>query len=227
MQHLTIIIPTKNRLEKLYRCLNSIPREPWITVMVACDGNPDASEALEVSRISPRCDMVVWCRQDMGVVARGNLVIPMVQDGLMGLADDVEFLPGTLEKAREIFNREFPDDDGVLGWHQEGLPGYCPTAICMIGQKFLCRYPGKQPMFPGYYHFCSDTEIYHLANKLGKFRFAGKDIAVFHHQGGYEGRPFDQTHHDSRVKQRDDAALYEQRQKAGLIWGFKNGDSED
>lgn len=222
MEQITVFINTKNRLQHLQRCLSSIPPEPWIQVIVACDGNVDASEVLQISRLSLRPDMIVWCREDMGVVARANLIAPLVQDGLMGIPDDVEFFTDTLFRAREMFNREFPNDDGILGLHQEGLPGYCPTAISLMGQKFLQRYPGKRFCYPGYYHFCSDTEVYHHAKTLGKFKFAGNDIKVYHHQPGYEGRELDPTWHASRIHQREDAQLFESRQAAGMIWGLSD-----
>ena len=130
----------------------------------------------------------------------------------------MEILPGSMEKALEKFNQEFPDDDGVLGFHQIGLPGYCPTGVCLIGQKFLNRYSNKWPLCPEYYHF-GDPEIYDLANKLGKFRFAGEGVTVFHHQAGYEGRPLDQTHHDARLHQQEDSDLRVKRQQEGKIWG--------
>jgi hypothetical protein len=216
MKQITILIPTRNRLDKLRCCLASIPAHPWIQVVVACDG--DALTAKELSTgLAPyqRVDMVIFNREHVGSIKLCNLLTPMAQDGLLPVCDDMELHAGAIETAMERFNDAFPDDDGVLGFHQTIIAGYAPTGVCLIGQKFLRRYPGKQLFCPEYDHY-GDVEIYDLAEKYGKFQFGGKGVAVNHwHEK-------DQTHRDGQRANGDDRQLRAARQENGLIWGNLN-----
>jgi hypothetical protein len=141
----------------------------------------------------------------------------MANDGLLPLCDDMEILPGAIEKALESFNRHFPDDDGVLGFHQEGIPHYSPGAIFLMGERFLNRYPGRRIFYPGYWHF-GDSEVMLLAETLGKFHFEPQ-AAVYHHHPGIHKDEVDMTHQDARKKRQEDQELALERQNKGEIWG--------
>jgi hypothetical protein len=222
MTKITIIIPTRNRFPELLRLLASISSLKWIEIIVGIDGDLDTlmslTDLMRIGKSFRTPDLVIYSPIHIGSMALSNRLSSLVTDGVIPTCDDMEFLPGIIEGALDIFNQNFPDDDGVLGLHQEGLPSYCPTGICLMGQRFLSRYPNKWLFCPEYYHF-GDVEIYHLAAKLGRFQAGGKEIAVLHHQAGYEGRPLDQTHHDARVKQREDSELRIKREQEGKIWG--------
>lgn len=211
MKHITIIIPTRNRLEKLWSCLEAIPEESGIKVIVGCDGDPDTATEL-LSPVYRPVDLVVVSREHIGSLRLCNLMTPMAEDGLLPLCDDMEFIPGALTRALEKFNQAFTDDDGVLGLHQEGISSYAPTGVCLIGRKFLSRYPGKQLFNTDYGHF-GDVEIYELAHKLDRYEFGGKEVAVYHHHEE------DQTHCESRRCKKVDEVLRQKRRESGLIWG--------
>ena len=80
-------------------------------------------------------------------------------DGFIGLCDDVELLPNTLEKAVLLHNQKFFDTDGVVGFAQD-CPGYPRYTFkwfgqTLIGRKFVERYrdANYQICCPDYYHF--------------------------------------------------------------------------
>ena len=210
MKHITIVIPTRNRLMKLRKCLSAIPQLPWVSVIVGVDGDLDTMLSLELNH---PFQLAVYSSKHIGSMRTCNLITPMVGDGLLLLCDDMELLPGALEEALSAFNEAFPDDDGVLGFHQEGISSYAPTGVCLMGAKFLSRYPGKQVFNPEYGHF-GDVEIYELAAKLDRYKFGGKEVAVYHHHEE------DQTHHEGRKSKVADATLRRTRREAGEIWGL-------
>lgn len=212
MDHITIAIPTRNRLGKLAECLRVIPREPWVRVVVGCDGDFRTAQALTNAE-GDFPHILVISPEHIGSMALCNLMSPLAEDGLLCLCDDMFILPGALEAAIERFNAVFPDDDGVLGIHQTGISSYAPTGVCLMGKKFLDRYPGKQVFNTAYGHF-GDVEIFELANKLGKYKFGGQEVAVYHHHEE------DQTHHDGRKHKVHDAKLRQERRDAGQIWGL-------
>jgi hypothetical protein len=194
------------------RCLECIPRHPWVKVVVGCDADSWTAQNLVHPLVGTPPDFTLWSKKHLGSMRLCNLLAASVEDGLIPLCDDMELLPGALEKALEKFNQEFPDDDGVLGFHQEGLTSYAPTGLFLMGQKFLARYPGKQVFNTTYAHF-GDVEIYELAHKLGKFKFGGKEVAVYHRHEE------DGTHKESRKIKAIDAALRKDRRESGQIWG--------
>lgn len=218
MDSITVIIPTRNRAGKLRRCLEAIPLEPWIKVIVGCDGDPGMAIALLVSKSPYRpVDLVVTSRKQIGSIAMRNLLAPMAEDGLLQLCDDMDLQPGAIEKALDSFNRHFPDDDGVLGIHQEGINSYHPTGVYLMGQRFLQRYPSKQILFPGYRHFGAQ-EIHRLAESLGKFHLE-REAAVYHHHPGAHKSEADSTHQESQMCKEQDRELSLERQREGKIWG--------
>jgi hypothetical protein len=218
MDNITIIIATRNRAGKLRRCLASIPLEPWIKVIVGCDGDPGMAVALLVSKSPYRpVDRVISSRGHIGSIAMRNLMAPMAGDGLLQLCDDMDVQPGAIEKALDSFNRHFPDDDGVLGIHQEGINSYHPTGVFLMGQRFLQRYPGKRILCPDYRHYGAQ-EIHRLADSLGRFAFE-PEAAVYHHHPGAHKDQVDQTHQESQMCKEQDQVLSLERQRGCKIWG--------
>lgn len=218
MDQITIIIPTRNRLQKLVRCLQSIPDHPGLKVIVGCDGDFTTAQALETG-LAPfqKVDLVLWTRENIGSLAICNMMAPMIPDGLLPLCDDMELKPGAIEAALEVFNRLYSDDDGVVGFAQEGIPSFGPTAVSLIGRRFLDRYPGRRLFYPGYRHY-GDQEIFLLADSLGKFHHEPAAV-VYHYHPGIHKIESDQTHQETQMCKEKDQELAKKRREAGLIWG--------
>jgi len=220
MKHITILIPTRGRIEKVKKTLESIPELDYIDTMIICDNcyetlefvrklnNPKIYAAAVVSRHG----------EFVGSVACKNTYSSDVEDGLLYATDDIIFQENAIQSAFECFNKNFPDDDGVVGFVQKGN-AFHPTGVGLVGQKFLRRYPDKKLFFPGYFHFACQ-EIYDLCQKLGG-RFVQEEQAVVLHKHPCNYREeMDQTHKDARIRKREDHALIKERKAKGLIWGY-------
>ena len=213
MNDITVIIPTRNRLEKLRDTLDTIPRCDWIHIKIVCDGDAETFEAIQAMRrpdIEP-----TYVKGHMGSVYCRNLVAPDTPDGLLYATDDVNFIDGAFEIYRDDFNAAFPDDDGVLGIKQH--TNSCKTGVALIGQKFLDRYPGRCPFNPDCWHF-SAHEVGWLAEKLNKFAYC-EGALIFHRSPNRNKALIDQTHWDARHFKEHDMKLRDERLAAGKTWG--------
>lgn len=217
MKRLDMIIPTRNRIEKLLRCLKTIPKEAEgveIVVTVVCDN--DSKTAHELIRNS-EVDRIYFVRKHSGSVYCRNLITQTVEDALIYGVDDIEFLPGSIELAIKRMKKIFPDGDGVVGFNYVNGPHQSKTATCLVGQKFLRRYPQRKLFFPKYFHF-SCQEIERLATKLGKLHFE-ENAKVFHHSPIRTEGNMDKTHEEGRKMRKQDRHLSSTRRAKGFIWG--------
>ena len=224
MNHITIVIPTRNRLDKLENTLATIPRVPWITTAVCCDDDLRTYEAM--SREHP--EVVPWLfSPHRGSVYCRNEVIRQTADGVLYAVDDIEFQPGSIEAALFRFNERFPDDDGVVGFSQiEAGQNWHPTGIALVGSRFIDRYPERRLFFPDYWHFAAQ-EVHWLAEPLGLFIQPAEALILHNHpmfakrlgSRDLEQCRMDHTHHEARVKAAQDTRLKEKRKAAGLVWG--------
>lgn len=217
MNHVTLVIPTRNRLGKLRQTLNTVPDVPWLHVLVICDGDSSTYDALRRQPRYPRV-RVELLPSHSGSVAARNAFIPECQDGVLYGVDDIDFLPGSIEAAFGAFNERFPDDDGVVGFCQVGHHNWHKSGVALLGRRFLDRYPGRQPFFPGYWHFAAQ-EIAWLADKVGRFHQCERAEIRHHHPDLAGDHLKDQTHREARKHGERDRALRRERQREGLIWG--------
>ena len=215
MNRITVVIPTRNRFAKLEVALASIPTGPDLNVVVICDGDPKTHEALTANE-RPYLQ-VFQTDARRGAVYCRNLVSPLVEDGLLYATDDIEFLPGAIERAWQTFNQEFPDDDGVVGFHQ--LEPHHPAGVALVGKTFLDRYPRRKLFCPEYDHFACQ-EVFWLAQRLNRFYYDEQAKLKHFHPGFYKDR-IDETHADARAFRKRDHELIALRQAEGLIWGLQ------
>jgi len=215
LKYITIAIPTRNRLDKLIRLVNSIPKEDYISVIVCCDDDDETYR--ELNKTNPGIDVLLRSDGHIGCAACHNVMGGFATDGLMYLTDDTELYPDTIKNALAEYNEYFPDDDGMMGIPQDRIASG-NSATALLGKNFLSRFTDNQFSYPGYWHF-SDMEVLALAEKLGKFQLS-KTARVIHYHPDDLVTPKDQTHFDARIRKGEDFDLFRDRQKAGLIWGF-------
>jgi len=218
VKHIDIIIPTRNRWEKLQRCLKSIPRQAprvILSVIVVCDGDIETAQRL-MAMSDGLVNRVIFVQEHSGSVFCRNLVTQTVEDALIYGVDDIEFMPGSIELAIERLREYYPDGDGVVGFNYVGS-SQSKTATCLVGQKFLLRYPQRKLFYPDYFHF-SCQEIDRLAAKLGKLHFEEK-AEVHHYHPAWNRSEMDKTHAEARVHRESDLGLSSKRKAKGLIWG--------
>ncbi|MBE3109325.1 MAG: glycosyltransferase family 2 protein [Acidobacteria bacterium] len=213
MQYVDLIVPTRGRHAKLAKMLESVPREAagkQINVIAAFD----ADERLAHDRIN---QVFVIVGKRIGSVAIRNRVTALALDAVLMATDDVIFEAGAIEAAVLAMEERFPDGDGVVGFVQTNHKSYSPTGVCLVGQNFLRRYPGKQLYFPGYFHFACQ-EIERLARSLDKLHVEPKAQLFHAHPSTGDGK-MDRTHREARVHKAQDQALSKTRREAGLTWG--------
>lgn len=214
LKHIDIVIPTRNRYEKLMKTLKSIPDN--IGVYIIFDGDSKTYNLLQDKKLYTTKFLVSL---NMGAVYCRNQVIKHCKDGVLYATDDIIFEPNSIESAFNALNTHFPDDDGVVGFVID-LPDWHPTGVALVGQKFLRRYPQKQLFNPDYFHF-SCQEIYWLAKKLGKFYQEPKAVIKHYHPCFYK-EEMDKTHEEARIYREKDHILMRKRKAKGLIWGDVN-----
>jgi len=217
MKYVEVIVPTRNRAEKLERMLKSVPETAAgkkINITIICDG--DFRTAAKYAADKSISD-VVFLPKRIGSVAARNLITPQTKDAVLMATDDIEFYPGSIGAAIRAFEVRFPDDDGVVGFTQVNHKSFSGAGVCLVGQKFLQRYPGKQLYFPGYFHFACQ-EIERLATSLGKMHIE-PEAKLFHfHPSTGDGKR-DRTHDEARRHKAKDQQLSKARREAGLTWG--------
>jgi len=219
MRSLTIVIATRHRQEKLEKTLNSIPIHDWIDLIIVCDGDVETYQWLNGNKDRYNPMYTLLLPKHVGSVAARNRVTPSIQDGFLWATDDIIFKEGSIESAFKTFNKYFPDDDGVVGFVQE--PGdFHPTGVGLMGLRFLMRYPGMKPFYPGFYHFACQ-EILYLAD--GRFEQDPNAVVIHKHPDAHPEEK-DITHVEARRYKAQDMALIADRKNQNLVWGRDDED---
>jgi len=219
MKYIDLIIPTRNRWEKLQRCLQSIPKtlsQVGLNIIIICDGDRETAERLIVSN-NGQVGRIVFVTDHSGAVFCRNLVTQCAEDAVLYATDDIEFKLGAIEAAADAMREQFPDDDGVVGFNQIGKQTFSKTGVALVGQQFLCRYPDKKLFYPEYFHF-SCQEIERLASKLGKLHFEER-ARLYHYHPNWERTEMDKTHSEARVYRGKDLGISRKRRANKIIWG--------
>lgn len=221
MKSIDLIIPTRNRLQKLERCLRSIPSTANgipIRVTVVCDGDQVTAQCLQAE---PNSIRVIHVKDHSGSVYCRNLVSQTVEDALLYATDDIKFKENSIAMAAKEMEKHFPDGDGVVGFNQINAKKFSIAGVALMGQKFLRRYPDRKFLFPGYFHF-SCQEVEYLGKKLGKIMLA-KKARIIHYHPSFMKSESDDTHREARKYRKLDRKLSNQRHAKGLIWGDNSG----
>lgn len=223
MKHIDIIIPTRNRYEKLCRCIRSIPKSIDTishSIIVICDGDHDTTEQL-IKDNNGLVAKIIYVRDHRGSVFCRNLATQTVEDALIYATDDIEFKKGAVDAAIKAMHEYFPDEDGVIGFNQINAKSFSKAGVGLVGQKFLRRYPNRKLFYPEYFHF-SCQEIERLGIKLGKLHLA-EAAGIHHYHPSKNANERDVTHVEARQYRATDKMLSSQRRADKLIWGDDDG----
>jgi len=219
-----VIIPTRGRIGKLHKVLDSIPESMgglyqtvFIEKVVISDACPQT--VIEIIQLRPDVGRLIYVRDHKGAVFCRNLATQTAEDMVLYATDDITFQEGSIGSATKSLFELFPDGDGVIGFLQENAPNrnFNPAGVGLVGQKFLQRYPQKKLFNPRYFHFACQ-EILWMAQKYD--RFALDELArIYHFHPAFYPNLKDQTHSDARIHHQRDHALIKKRRKEGKIWG--------
>ena len=219
MSPIELIVPTRNRREKLVRMLNSVPAEANgapVEVVIVCDGDRETERFL-LSLGNPAF-RVVLVAEHRGAVYCRNLATSVSRGAVLYATDDIEFEKGAIDRAARELAERFPDEDGVIGFAQSGNGKYSHAGVALVGRAFVARYPGRQLFYPGYFHFACQ-EVLRAAETLGRFYFCEAARLVHFHPSFNAGHK-DRTHVEARVRRGRDKTLSFSREAAGLTWGI-------
>ena len=224
MRPLTIVIPTRNRIDKLLATLDTIPHHDWLTVHIVCDGDEATYNTLqnkiEKADIRAKYINTTLIPEHSGAVKCRNAVLENIDSDVIYATDDILFSDGAIERAAETSMLAFPNGDGVVGFVQN--QSHHPTGVALVGGAFLNHYPSHHLFYPHYYHFAAQEVLWYCKyreEKEGKTFFIIEDRARLNHRHpGFNRNEMDSTHVDARIRRDSDLGLSMRREQQGLVW---------
>jgi len=220
---LDIVIPSKNRKEKLQKCLNSL----FLSGKDILDLNIflylSSKEEYDYYRFlfSNIRQIIVRRIADYRVPDFWNAFLCQCEsDAMMYINDDIEFLEETIPIVLENYYSRFPDYDGVMGLNQVNItdPNKVEAAFGVIGLKYADRFPDRQVFPPCYNRFYGDFELWLYAREINKFYFC-EEARILHHHPSTNRSLEDSTHIDVRKWLAKDRAIFNLRKEKQLLWG--------
>jgi len=225
---LDIIIPTKNRLNKLKVCLDSVKEaikeipEVQVTTNIYVDTAEEVMPVLlliqEYSTKNSRVFVAVMEKEYRAARFWNSYLQNIQAEVLCYLNDDIKLDKNCLIegiKALETLHL-----DGVVGFYQSNQIGTtnCNAAFGLIGSKFADRFPDRQVFCEDYYCLYLDEELMKYASSINRFIGSTKSTLEHYHPVFTKEKP-DETHiHNRRYKQRD-IKIYNIRKAKNLVWG--------
>ena len=218
---LDIVIPSRNRLKKLYDCIDSIREAVKEIPEVECTIHifVDFGESL----FDVVSDMDIFIVHTLEEEYRAPLfwnkyLKTMEADVLCYLNDDIKLDKYCLKEALSFLKGL--DYDGVIGLNQSNQTGTtnCSAAFGMIGSKFADRFPNREVFCPDYYCLYLDEELMKYAQSLNKFIFCNSAKLEHYHPSFTKEKP-DDTHIHNRRHKQIDIEIYNLRKEKNLLWG--------
>lgn len=227
-ERLNIVVPTRNRFDKLVEMLKTIPQYEWMELHLGFDGDRTSFEWFSQNSGYWKGEKanLYFSPTQIGSIKMRNMMTAHCEGAILWATDDIKFRRGSIEAAWSRLWIAFPDGDGVVGFrviNAKPLTNFCWTGVGIMGGKFLARYPKKMISFPGYFHF-GTREIETLSKRLKKL-WREPDALIFHDHPDFNPKAMDATHMEARAHHEQDVRIKKDRLKQGLIWGF--GDETD
>ncbi len=171
--HVTIIIPTRNRLERLKWCLQQIAvntHYPNYDVVVIVDDDPQTAQWAGSLRQKGRWRVVVNEKQREWVACTIGGVSLAIDDYIVYFADDVEVERGWLTEAMKTMLSSFGDGVGLVSF-QDGIQNENLAPHGLVSKR-MAEYFGGDLFHPGYRHYYGDTELTAKAKALNRFAYS-------------------------------------------------------
>ena len=220
--NLELVIPSKGRIEKLERCVNSIfhsAKNVPITLRLCFSVQKEFDYFQTLIGNLP--NVIIELLTSYRVPEFWNSCLNKTDaDALCYLNDDILLFEDTLEVAIGEFKKFFPDYDGVLGLRQANLPGSQAVegAFGIIGKKYTERFPEGMVWCPDYNRFYCDHELWQFAKRIDKFQFCiPARIEQLH--PAFTKEPNDETHIDVRKWWKIDHTTHTRRKHLNYLWG--------
>lgn len=205
--HIDIIIPTFDRVELLRKTIASIKSGTYkdVSIFIVVDGNRKMiGEFIDLDVA------VIYNPKRMDYVYSFNRAMTYAMgETVLNFSDDLKFYPGCMESAVGAMKRNFPDGDGAVALRQHQKKG--GAAFCLMGRKFIDRFPNNAVYCPDYIHYYVDREFEHFTMKANLLYRCNE--AIIEHWRG-----MDKTRELAREVKGHDKAVWTKRQE-GLLWG--------
>jgi hypothetical protein len=226
MLRIEIVIPTRDRLEKLIKCLGSIEEakkqiEEHNLFVYVYSSSEKEYRKIDYLVKGYRWILTRFLKEEYNASTFWNRHLKEFRgDVFYYINDDTVLAPDCLKNSIESMNSHFPDLDGVIGINQENIPinQQCKSAFGAIGSEFVERFPDRQVFMPKYKRFYLDTELYEYSSKINKFYF-DETAKLLHMHPAFNSKWMDETHTNVRKHLSKDKKLYEERQREHLLWG--------
>ena len=182
---ISIIIPTKDRWEKLQNCLKAIKDNTKVSheVIIICDGDLKTFEKLKGKKHIIAYNSVpqeyFHCINQGCMVATGDYIVY--------LADDVRVRLNWDKECIKAFEDNFKDGIGLVGMRSDLGEGETHAPHGLVSKKMVFM---NTCLFPNVYkHYFGDTELSLRMQKIGKY-ITTKEI-VFNHDHKSKDKKFD------------------------------------
>jgi len=164
----SIIVPTKNRWEKLLRTLKAIKNNTTISheVIIIFDGDIENSKKLVKEKeknykiLCNNQSQEYWHCINQGCYLSSG-------DYIVYLADDIRPRKNWLKHSIEIFEKNFKDGIGLVGLRTDIGEGITHAPHGMVSRKFVAMKGYLAP--PVYKHYFCDTELSLRMQKIDKY----------------------------------------------------------
>jgi len=189
----TVLIPTKNRPDKLLRCVGSLPVSVRVSIHATCE--KDLPRA-----ILDRTNTTISFGPE-NVVSAFNLLAQSSAGNVLYASDDAEFTPDCIPEAEAAL---------LTARHMVGLKVVNmkanKDAFALVGREMIQE---RGHLFdPRFIHFFSDTELGLYAERRGLFVHCPTAHIINHHPSS--SGEYDATHRDLRmVKWRHDKKVWD------------------
>ena len=216
-----IIIPSKNRKQKLVECINSILLNNIIDLKI----NIYLSLVEEYNYF---CDLFHNI-DEISINLLDTYKVPefwnmclnhMTSDIMVYINDDVLFYQNTLENIIKYYKLYFPNYDGLMGLNQSNLKSTTnvDAAFGIIGKNFKKYFRNGTVWCNDYHRFFADKELELYAKSINKFVYS-RECEIIHQHPSINKNWEDETHLDVRKYLARDRETFKKRQALGLLWG--------
>ena len=186
---ISIIIPTKDRWDKLQATLKAIKDNSTdYEVIVIFDGDKEGFEKLAKQKKDKNIKVVYnseskeyWhCINQGCFLASGDYIIY--------LADDIRPMKGWLEELKFTFEKNFPDNLGLVALRTDLGEGITHAPHGMLSRKFIASQGYLSPP-DAYWHYFADTELSLRMQMMKKYVCTEK--VVCYHDKPVKDKKFD------------------------------------
>lgn len=184
MEEVTIIIPTRNRFERLLRTLDSIEKNTYekIKVLIICDQDEETYYKLihpSNSLLKRRKDQYQVILTDVNVEWVAGIRLGIEKAGSEFIfygADDLIFYKDSIELAMKCFSRHFTDEIGLIKIND--LLNYGVATHGLTTKKTVRMFNGFSR---DYVHYYADTELTVRTFEAGKLAHCLEAIVEHEH----------------------------------------------